>query len=133
MTLYRGMLEGMLTKEAYENLKNRVSGDMWHSIECTDDGFVQNKLSGDEVRNLMGECLRDVQKKNLVSTDHPYTYAKNPEDPLFIKIYDPMKCGSSCSVTSPRPWYVLSKKEPAEGDLDEIFPPKKKKLFGMIG
>lgn len=132
--LYKSILEGVLSADAYEKLVSNVGDTTWYGMENTGTEEMElQTLNGQQTRSILEECLASVQKRNLVSTNYPYTYAKDVENPLLIKVYDPMKCGSSCSVTAPAPWWIFSTIKPEQSEIDSIFPKKKKKLFGILG
>ena len=132
LTTYNGLLEGVLSDTQYKSLCECVHGD-WFSIEVSSEEKIVKSISGEEVKSLMFSLLDIIQKRNMVSSNYPYTYAKNIQDPILIKVYDPMKCGSSCSTSSPDPWWIFTKIKPEDDELMTLFPKKNtKKFFGLL-
>jgi len=43
-----------------------------------------------------------------------WIYVHTPDAPSWIKIYDPCKCGSSCSVTTPPAWWEMELTDPRD-------------------
>ena len=132
LTIYRGMLEGVLSDIQYRALCESVHGD-WYAIDYFSEDRVLQKFTGEELQEHMFSILDTVQKRNMVSVNYPYTYAKDIKNPVLIKVYDPMKCGSSCSTSAPDPWWIFTKIKPEDNELDEILPKKSgKRFFGLL-
>ncbi len=131
--LFRGTLRGLRTEEEYEALAKSSVGT-WFASKFG-DGDVK-KIDGSEVCRMLLESKDMVKKRNMLNITFPYTYVANPEEPQMIKIYDPLQCGSGCSTSSPDPWWVFSRVEPAEEELRDLMTPKEEKsgivsrLFG---
>ena len=132
LNTYRGMLEGVLSDTQYKALCESVNGD-WYAIDFFSEERLLKKFTGEELKKHMYSLLETVQKRNMVSVNYPYTYAKDLKNPILIKVYDPMKCGSSCSTSAPDPWWIFTKIKPEDNELEEILPQKKGKgLFSFL-
>jgi len=129
--VYRGILEGVLSDTQYKSLCESLNGD-WYALDFTSENRSLQSFSGDELKSHMYSLLDIVQKRNMVSVNYPYAYAKNINDPILIKVYDPMKCGSSCSTSAPDPWWIFTKIKPEIEELRGLFPEKSRKLFGFL-
>ena len=60
-----------------------------------------------------------------------WVYVHTPDSPSWIKIYDPAKCGSSCSTTTPPAWWEMVLEDPRPKEPAES-PPEKKGLFSRL-
>lgn len=81
--------------------------------------------TGDEVAERLIELYEEVKRRKSVSGKFPHTYVNNRENPSFIKLYDPVKCGGSCSKTAPHPWWIFSTIKPTESEISEILQKRK--------
>lgn len=123
--LFKGRLDGVMSEEDYERLAGGLDG-RWFAVEAGSGAVME--LSGAEAgERLLG--LRDeVRARNMLSAKFPYTYVHTPSAPKMIKTYDPLKCGSGCSTSSPDPWWVFSAVRPAPEEIERLLPaPARKK------
>lgn len=58
-----------------------------------------------------------------------WIYVHTPDVPSWIKIYDPRKCGSSCSVTTPPAWWEMELADPRDSLLQDPPDDEKKSLL----
>lgn len=124
-----GTLDGILFEQQYDNLLASLnSNDEWYAAEFHHTKMEFVKLPESEVRNKLS-LLRDEVKNRKKHNTFPFTYFKNNPSPVFIKLYDPARCGSSCSLTKPDPWWIFTKILPEERELKEVFPAPKRKSF----
>ena len=136
LAIFRGHLQGIMDEDAYINmayvLQNRaIESGVWFEIifipgaqKNASSAVLKNILSGKEVGAKLLDIYDEVRERNSISGKFPHTYVKNRENPSFIKLYDPKKCGGSCSTVAPAPWWVFSMVKPAPDELLEIFKKK---------
>ncbi|NOY53173.1 MAG: hypothetical protein GXP58_06070 [Deltaproteobacteria bacterium] len=58
-----------------------------------------------------------------------WVYVHSPDAPSWIKIYDPCKCGSSCSITTPPAWWEMDLIDPADRIAPENSSMEEKKFL----
>ena len=120
----QGSLEGFLFEKQYDEFVESLAGShSWfaYEFEKSDHEFFEISLL--ELKNKLLEFRQEIRERKKHNT-FPFTYIKNTKDPLFIKIYDPVKCGSSCSLTTPDPWWVFSRVKPSREEILQLFPPR---------
>lgn len=117
--MFRGPLRGIRSEEEYESLAKSLTG-MWSAIKFAggENGILA--VDGAKAGDMMIALRDEIKLKKLLSGAIPYTYVHTPDSPKMIKLYDPLKCGSSCSAGSPEPWWIFSTVEPEEGELETI-------------
>jgi len=120
--LVKGPLKGLAKKEDYFRLIETVNGD-WYGFEMNEDLNLQ-PMSAKEVKSLLEDLHTEVAQKKMHKVEFPYTYANKRVDPDLIKVYDPSRCGGSCSTASPSAWWIFTKERPDEEDLSGYFPRK---------
>lgn len=124
--------------EAYQGyfknlLKWNDLDQLWATLRKTPDkawylyavGEIPPQQSTDTVQ--LGHFISQIDE--LLRSEHEedycgIVYVDNPDDPSFIKIYDPNNLGSVCgsgSAPPPLPGWILSLLPPT--DLNAAFPP----------
>lgn len=131
LELYNGTLKGVIKEEGYIELMNSLKGE-WYTMKFTPEAIEIDSMLADELKKIMSDLYEKVKTKKIAAVSHPYTYVANPEFPKIIKIYDPLNCGSSCSITSPDPTWAFSIVKPTDEDLEVLRPTKKKGFFSKI-
>ena len=129
-----GSLEGFLYEKQYDTFVESLNGDeIWFAYEFSRGDMNFTEVSENDVREKMLEFRRIVNERKKFNT-FPFTYIKRQTEPVFIKVYDPLKCGSSCSLTTPDPWWIFSRIKPIEEDFKKVFPVKteKKSFFKRL-
>ncbi|MDH5680438.1 MAG: hypothetical protein OEZ36_02545 [Spirochaetota bacterium] len=124
--IYLGSFRGMTKEESYIQLTENLTGT-WYSFEPDSDLPHVTEIPASELKDTLVSLANIIKARKISHITHPYTYVHQPEDPLMIKLYDPRRGGSSCSIQSPPPWYLFSRVPPAEAELKELFPHLDKK------
>lgn len=129
-----GTLEGMLFEKQYDTFVNCLEGhEVWYAFDFERDDFTFVEISTNDLKNKL-TLLRNEVKGRKKHNTFPFTYFKNNPHTLFIKIYDPLKCGSSCSINTPDPWWIFSRVKPHQDEFYKLFPKKetKKSFFKSL-
>jgi hypothetical protein len=122
-----------------ETFKGRFTGIMrwpqldtlWDTLRADNQGWYiyaigeeppTEQASGEQVDQFIervDKLLREEHEEDYCGI----VYADNPEQPSFIKIFDPNNLGVSCGFSDnpPLPGWVLSRMPPI--DLPEALPP----------
>lgn len=131
-SIFRGQLQGIMTEEAYVKMAQSLEGN-WYAIpifEYLEKGTVgadtsdKHFISGAEAGQKLLQIYEEVKQRKSISGKFPHTYVKNRDNPSFIKLYDPKKCGGSCSTVAPDPWWVFSTVAPTRDELLAILSKK---------
>ena len=131
--LFRGRLIGVMSEDEYDALAGSLDG-AWIAVDFSADEARVSSVSGEEAGKMMADMRDEIKARNMLNVTYPYTYVHTPEAPRMIKLYDPRRCGSGCSTSSPDPWWVFSTTPPAEAELEELKPSRKRKgLRGLFG
>ena len=132
LEIAKGTLDGILFEKQYDTLLASLQGsDEWYAAEFNHEHMQFTKLAEHEVKEKLVALRNEVKNRNKHNT-FPFTYFKNNPTPIFIKLYDPARCGSSCSLTKPDPWWIFTKILPDEKELKEAFPPPAKKRYSFF-
>ena len=110
--LYQGRLEGFLFEKQYDAFVDSLSGnETWYRYEFAngDLNFSETTMTG--VKDQLLEFRHMISARKQHNT-FPFTYVHNTSSPNLIKVYDPIKCGSSCSLTTPDPWWIFTRIRP---------------------
>ncbi len=115
-----GIMRWHQLDELWARLRNEAADD-WYIYAVGEQPPEQTSDSAQLV-NFVDEVDQLLRKEH----EEDYcgiVYADNPEQPSFIKIFDPNNLGVVCgsSDNPPMPGWVLSKIKPV--DLPEAFPP----------
>ncbi len=130
--LNTGTLQGIQDEDQYIRFIESLSGDgVWYSLDFLDDEIHVEQIDTRQLQEIM-RSMYDEVKSRKQSANYPYTYIHTPELPNMIKLYDPGKSGSSCSVTSPEAWRIFSILEPTKEDLESFRPPQNKSFFSKL-
>lgn len=131
-SIYKGHLQGIMTEEAYIKMAQSLQGN-WYAIPVFEyqekgtlgaDASDKPLISGFEAGKKLIQLYEEVKQRKSISGTFPHTYVKNRENPSFIKLYDPKKCGGSCSTVAPDPWWVFSTVAPTRDELVAILSKK---------
>jgi hypothetical protein len=133
LAMYRSMLEGVLSDTGYIDLVDSVRGE-WYGFDYQAllAAGVENEiplLLENEVRERLISLLDSVRARRLATISYPYAYATDLKKPDLIKVYDPSRCGSSCSTKSPDPWWIFSRIRPSCEELKVILPFHRKRAW----
>lgn len=122
---YRGYFKNMLKWEELDQLWEQLRGQSQKEWYIYAVGEIPPRETADS------EKLKHFidQIDTLLHSEHDedycgIVYADNPDDPSFIKIYDPNNLGSVCGSgfgPPPLPGWVISLVPPS--DLNAAFPP----------
>ncbi|GMT50179.1 MAG: hypothetical protein IEMM0008_1718 [bacterium] len=131
-SLNTGTLRGLQDEDQYIRFVESLSGDgIWYALDFLDDEIRVEKIDTPKLQETMRSMHAEVKSRKQ-SANYPHTYIHTPALPKMIKLYDPMKSGSSCSVTSPEAWRIFSIVEPAKEDLEGFRPPQNKGFFSRL-
>lgn len=96
---------------------------LWARVRANPEGWYVSLVGVEPVQQAMSPATLDTfiaEVDSLLRREHDYSYcgivyADDPEQPSFIKIYDPHNLGSSCGSSGVRipPRWVLSRVPPA--------------------
>ena len=112
MTEMTKPLTGLLTWERVEELIIK--------IKSIGPWYIHSPLQGmDSLFTIEGSAASDFlteRSEEIKNRKHGagWIYVHTPDSPSWIKIYDPMKCGSSCSMTTPDAWWEMTLEDPRE-------------------
>ena len=131
ISVLKGRLFGVMNEEEYVNMAQSLPGDQtWYGLLFSPE--VKGKspvspvaISGGEVGKKLLELYEEVKKRKSISGKFPHTYVNDRNAPGLIKLYDPGKCGGSCSTTAPDPWWIFSTLKPETSELSQVFAKKK--------
>ncbi len=106
------VLTGLLTWERVDELIEKVrSLGPWY-IHAPEQGKESLfTAEGDEAAFFLSERTRELKTR---PHGPGWIYVHTPDSPSWIKIYDPCKCGSSCSMTTPKAWWEMELEDPSE-------------------
>ncbi len=131
-SLNTGTLRGIQDEDQYIQFVEGLSGDgVWYMLDFLDDEIRVEKIDTRKLQEAMRSMYAEVKSRKQ-SGNYPHTYIHTPELPKMIKLYDPMKSGSSCSVTSPEAWRIFSVVEPQKEDLECFRPPQNKSFLSRL-
>lgn len=123
MACYNAPLTGILRWPAWEALLDtlREMEDDWY-VYCIGEAVPQHPMEPTRFLTFLSEIdqlLRNDHREDYLGI----VYADNPQQPAFIKIYDPNNLGASCGSSGQRilPGWTLSRVPPI--DLHAAFPP----------
>lgn len=117
--IYSGNLQGIMSEEQYINMAKSLTG-IWFAVSFFENPHESRKMSGEEAGLVLLGLYEEVKGRKSLSGTFPYTYVRDRANPVFIKVYDPKKCGGSCSTISPEPWWIFSMIEPLPEELRKI-------------
>jgi len=129
MEMYQSVLNGVMDLDQYRLLAENLSGQ-WCGINILSDSGEQPvvlKFSAEQLKGKLFELQELVVSKKIMNTSFPYTYIYTRENPRLIKLYDPQRCGGSCSTSAPDPWWIFSSVEPTEEEYETLIAPYRKK------
>ena len=131
-SLNTGTLRGIQDEDQYIRFVESLSGDgVWYVLDFLDDEIHVEQIDTHQLQEAMRSMHAEVKSRKQ-SSNYPYTYIHTPELPKMIKLYDPMKSGSSCSVMGCEPWRIFSIVEPQKEDLESFRPPQGKSFFSKL-
>ncbi|OIP60726.1 MAG: hypothetical protein CO150_01480 [Nitrospirae bacterium CG_4_9_14_3_um_filter_53_35] len=119
-------LTGLLTWERVDELIEKIKMiGPWY-IHSPEKGMKSLFLSkGSEASLFLSDRSEEIKSRKHGAG---WIYVHTPEAPSWIKIYDPMKCGSSCSMTTPKAWWEMTLMDPRESLPPEPQTPEKRGL-----
>lgn len=113
-----------MTEESYVKMAESLEGN-WYAVSFMEKNFKVNQLTGAETGAMLLDLYKEVRERKSISGKFPHTYVRDREMPVFIKLYDPKKCGGSCSTVAPDPWWIFSQVEPTHDELTFLLKNKK--------
>jgi len=121
---FRGSFSGILRwpqLDALWDILRSSDTDQWY-IYAVGETPPESPVSHDQLLIFIDEIDKLLHQEH----DHDYcgvVYADNPQDPVFIKIFDPNNLGVTCGFSDnpPLPGWILSHLKPT--DLPAAFPP----------
>ncbi len=123
-------LTGLLSWERVEELIERIrSIGPWHIHSPAKGMETLFVAGGDEASIFLTERADEIKTRKLGAG---WVYVHTPDSPSWIKIYDPLKCGSSCSMTTPDAWWEMGLEDPREKLPAEPPVPEKKNILDWI-
>ena len=125
---FRGAFINMLRWEQFDQLWEKLRNDShpWYVYKLDESVPTQpvDKSTWPEFLAQLAEQLRSQHGEDYCGI----VYADNPEQPTYIKIYDPNNLGVVCGISDlppPLPGWVLSHEAPVTIDRN-IFTVKKR-------
>jgi hypothetical protein len=122
-------LTGLLSWEKVDELIERIKPlGPWYIFSPTEGIESLFQTNGEEAAKFLSERTEELKTR---PHGPGWIYVHTPAAPSWIKIYDPCKCGSSCSMTTPPAWWEMEltdprpRLEPVSSEEEE-----KKTLFG---
>jgi hypothetical protein len=103
-------LTGLLHWQRVDDLVKQVKAmGPWyvHSPEQGNDSLMV--LQGNQAGDFLAQRAEDIKTRRCGAG---WIYVHTPKNPSWIKIYDPLKCGSSCSTTAPDAWWEMELNDP---------------------
>ncbi len=115
-------LTGLLSWERVDALIEKVrSAGPWY-IHAPAEGLPSLfSAEGDDAADFLAARTEDLKARR---SGAGWIYVHTPDAPQWIKIYDPAKCGSSCSTTTPAAWWEMEVSDPRERLAEEASPEK---------
>ena len=111
---YSGAFKGVLHWQDFDALFARIATvpDGWYVFDPTQTAPV-TKARADELARFLEEA-RALLDRRRDQSHCGLIYVDDPLDPTFVKLFDPAKLGSSCSVGGAPilPKWVLSQMRP---------------------
>jgi hypothetical protein len=123
-------LTGLLTWERVDKLIDDIQSiGPWY-IHSPGNGLESLFVAqGEEAAAFLAERSSEIKARKHGAG---WIYVHTPDTPLWIKIYDPMKCGSSCSMTTPDAWWEMELEDPRTKIPPENPAPREKGLFSWL-
>jgi len=120
-------LTGLLNWERVERLIERIRPlGPWYIFSPMEGADSLFEAGGEEASFFLAERTEELKRR-------PYgpgwIYVHTPDAPSWIKIYDPCKCGSSCSMTTPPAWWEMDLTDPVDRIAPVGSPVEEKKSF----
>lgn len=120
---FRGTFQGILRWPDLDSLWQRVladDGDLWY-VYALGETPPTEPLQGATLHNVIQELnalLRQEHQEDYCGI----VYADNPQQPSYIKVFDPNNLGSACgsSGNPPLPGWIISHMQPI--DLPQAMP-----------
>lgn len=130
MSNHSKALTGLLTWERVETLIEKIKSlGPWHIHSPMQGMESLFAAGGEEAAAFLAERSEEIKARKHGAG---WIYVHTPDDPSWIKIYDPMKCGSSCSMTTPDAWWEMELTDPLKRVPAEDPAPVKKGLFNWM-
>jgi hypothetical protein len=112
MSTHSKALTGLLTWERVDELIGKIrSLGPWYIHSPADGMESLFTAGGSEAADFLTGRSEEIKARKHGAG---WVYVHTPEAPSWIKIYDPMKCGSSCSMTTPNAWWEMDLEDPRE-------------------
>lgn len=131
---FRGAFINMLRWEQFDRLWEKLRNDpqAWYVYELDttvpDQPFDKQQWPG--FLDQLAVQLREQHGEDYCGI----VYADNPEQPTYIKIYDPKNLGVVCGISDlppPLPGWIISQAQPAKINRD-IFTVSKRKPWWKL-
>ncbi len=121
-------LTGLLSWEGVDALIEKVrSIGPWY-IHAPAEGLPSVfSAAGDDAAQFLLERTEELKSRQRGAG---WIYVHTPDAPTWIKIYDPAKCGSSCSTSTPPAWWEMNVDDPRHRLADEAVPQRKASFLG---
>ncbi len=117
-----GLLQWERVEELIENIRSLGPWYIHSPHQGMESLFV---AGGGEAAAFLFERSEEIKTRQ---SGAGWIYVHTPDSPSWIKIYDPFKCGSSCSTTTPPAWWEMKLEDPREDIPPEPQIPEKKSL-----
>ncbi len=94
---FTGRLVGLLQWSQFETLWTRLAErpEGWYVRDFTEKVLPQAPMSAEAFRRFLSETEEFLRRRHR--EDYcGFLYVDDPEDPTFMKIFDPRKMGSAC-------------------------------------
>ncbi len=105
-------LTGLLNWERVDELIERIKPlGPWYIFSPTEGLESLFEAEGEEASRFLADRTEELKTR---PHGPGWIYVHTPDAPSWIKIYDPCKCGSSCSVTTPPAWWEMELTDPRD-------------------
>ncbi len=118
---FSGRLSGLLQWDQFEALWSSLaqSPDGWYVRDFKSAALPDAPMPGDAFKNWLAETEKFLRKRHREEYCG-FLYVNDRDAPVFIKVFDPRKMGSSCGCSGHiMPRWTISRMPP-ERTIDEM-------------
>ncbi|RMF81272.1 MAG: hypothetical protein D6739_09395 [Nitrospirae bacterium] len=125
LSLFHGLLKGMLTEELHRKTAARLPRDRtWYRIlPQAEGGPTCEPLPGEVVAAEFAGLVEELAALTGLRRGTGWTFVGERGGEWLVKVFNPQQCGSGCGDYTPPVWRVYSTLEPSPAALAAITPP----------